>query len=483
MKTSEFRRQINSTWIGFDPDDMKTAHIANGLFLEITQTQYTAEDVNRMAVIADKRGPVKGHENRTLLRDLSALEGVSDDELSLLRSHINQHLDADSALYDRHVGVGCAYSAVSAKLVVDDRHNDGWSGNFISKLLTVDFGWGTSPILPKLQEALLDETDPLSAMLMPFLASESTRFERTYNDLGHDHFINLLLQHDEMRSIRASLDTFSEYYPDYLSKQRFARLFVILSSAALLRYLTVRAQNVTQNPILPFFVDASPQSGTRLRFASQLAYIRCVVVLSEFYERLVRQYLHERALEIGGATSVTLIGVKNAIKDVMDQLQDELLKDERKRYIANERIVDADELLHDAAHHIVETMFDKQGVFIGDFFRSVGIRSGMIVPRGPYPRKHFSFQPDTVTALTMACVRPDDMPMTIREFADILWQRFGFLIGGGAEDIEILQHAAIRDVNEDDLYSNYQVFTQMMVTLGLAQQRSDGLVLVHPIKR
>jgi hypothetical protein len=483
MKTSEFRRKINARWIGFDPDDMKTAHIANGVFLEITQTQYIAEDVNRLAVIADKRGPVKGHENATLLDAIPALRGLGDTELSLLRSHINQHLDADSAIFDRNISVGCAYSAASTKLVVDDRHNDGWSGNFIAKLLSIDYGWGISPLIPKIQQALNDESDPLSTMLTPFLTFDNVHFDRTYNDWGNEHFIDLLLQHDEMRDVRHSLDTFADYFPHYLSKQRFARLLIILCAAALLRYLVVRARSVSQNPPLPFFVDASPQSGTRLRFASQLSYIRCIVELSEFYERLVQEFLYERAVEIGGSSSVNLSAVENAIKDVTDQLQEELLKDERKRYVFDERITDANELLRDAAHHIVELMFEKQGVFIGDFFRSVGIRAGIIVPRGTYPRKHFSLQPDTLTALTMACIPPTELPMTIRDFADILWQRFGFLIGGGAEDIDILHRAGVRDINEDDLYSNYQLFTQTMVTLGLAQQRSDGLVLVHPVRR
>jgi len=483
MKTSLFRRHINAHWIGFDPDEMEAAHIANGLFLEITGEQYTAEDTNRLAVIADKRGPVKGHENTTLLDELSPLQGVSEGDLALLRAHIRQHVGADGALFDQQIGVGCAYSAASARLVVNDRHNDGWSGNFIGKLLRIDFGWGESPILSKLGDALIDETDPLSAMLMPFLASEKTSFDQNYNDLTDDHFESLVRQHEEMHSLRGALDTFAAYYPTYLSKQRFARLLVILTSGTLLRYIATLAQKITLNERIPFLVDASQKSGTRTRFASQLSYIRCVVVLTEFYERLVQQYIFERAVEVGGSEQVTIHAVRNAIKDVTDQLEEELLKDEKKRYVLDEQIGDWRELLRDTAHHIVEMLFDKQGIFVSAFFRSVGIRAGMVVPRGPYPRKHFAFQPDTLTALTMACIAPDAVPMTMREFTDILWERFGFLVGGGAEDIEILHRAAIRDVNEDDLYSNYQAFTQLMVSLGLAQQRSDGLVLVHPVKR
>jgi hypothetical protein len=483
MKTSEFRRRINARWIGFDPDDMKTAHIANGLFLEIMHVQHTAEDVNRLAVIAGKRGPVKGHENDKLRGTISALQGLGDVELSLVRSHINQHLNADSAVFDRQINVGCAYSAATARLVVDDHHNDGWSGNFIAKLLTIDYGSGSSPLLAKIQDALTDETDPLSTMLTPFLASESAPFAHTYDDLEESHFIDLLLQIDEMRDVRRSLDTFAAYYPGYLSKQRFTRLFVILSSAALLRYLIARARSISQNPTLPFFVDASPKLGTRIRFASQLAYIRCIVELTEFYERLVQKFLYERAVELGGSDDVSFSAIQYAVGDVTDQLREELLKDARKHYVMDVHMTEAGELMRDAAHHIVDHLFEKQGVFIGDFFRTVGIRAGIIVPRGSYPRKHFSLQPDTLTALTMACIPPDELPMTIREFADTLWQRFGFLIGGGGADIDILHDAAVRDINEDDLYSNYQHFTHTMVTLGLAQQRSDGLVLVHPLRR
>jgi len=104
------------------------------------------------------------------------------------------------------------------------------------------------------------------------------------------------------------------------------------------------------------------------------------------------------------------------------------------------------------------------------------------MPRGNYQRKHFYLQPDTLTALTLACIPPDSPPITMFEFVDRLQRQYGILIGGGLDDMEKLHRVMIRDLNEDDLQANYNAFTRIMVGLGLAQQRSDGLVLIAPPK-
>src|SRR5688500_6533231 len=132
MKKTDFRRRINSRRIGYNPDRMKTAQIANGLYLQVTGSLYDAENVNRIAVPANKHGLIKPHRSETLLDEIREIETKDIDVFNLVRLHIREHLGADDAIFDRHDRAGCAYSTANARLVTDDHHNDGWCGGYLS---------------------------------------------------------------------------------------------------------------------------------------------------------------------------------------------------------------------------------------------------------------------------------------------------------------------------------------------------------------
>jgi len=122
MKKSELRRQINANYIGFDPDRMKTVHVANGLFAEILGEYYPTDLMNRLVVNErrnlprnpHKRGLWQLHSNEALLPFLKDNEKIpastSSELLNRLRFHLHQHLDADDGVFDLDDDSGCAYS-------------------------------------------------------------------------------------------------------------------------------------------------------------------------------------------------------------------------------------------------------------------------------------------------------------------------------------------------------------------------------------
>lgn len=476
MKKSEHRRQINSRWIGYDPDTMKTAHIANGLFLQLLETQFPTENVNRLAVQYGRKGPVKAHLTDKLIEEIPSLDGKDRDQVDQFRQHLREHLGADSAIFDRQLTVGNAYSAATARLITDDRHNDGWSGNFIGLLLRHDFGDGPSRIVEKVRTALADETDPLSVVVSPFLEEEAEA-EKFETDLGYADkapvtFVGLY-DLPEMLWIRESIDCFSQYYPQYLSKERFIRLLVILSSFGLLRHILALSQ--VSGPRMPFLMDSLQETTTRMRLASRTNYIRCMVSVEEFYIGIMKEYIVE-FIEHSYGTAPDEQAIVDGCIEFLKHIDD--LSEESAELVLQEiSAQDVNDYLDQFTRNLVKQF--AKNAFYTDFFRSVGLRCGVLMPRGPYQNKHFAFQPDTLEALLLGCVDIDEM-ITMGDFAERLWNRYGIVIGGLPQDIEILNNVAIQEVNQDDLTLNYNTFTQRMVDLGLAKKHSDGLVLVRP---
>lgn len=485
MKTADLRRRINARWIGYDPDRMKTVHIANGLYLQVLGKQYPTETINRLAVLVSKKKSTQSrrpHTTDSLLEDLPNVQTIDQVTFNWFRQHVRELLNADSAVFDHHVSAGCAYSAANARLVTNDRHNDGWSGNFVGFFLAHDYGDGPSIVLEKVREALCDETDPLSIMALPFLdePEAADSFYEAYNGEGETHFENLLSDlPEEMISLRHAMDTFAQYYPAYLSKERFTRLLVILSSIVLLRHIVTLARMRLGINRMPFLVDTLQKTSTRMRLASQLTYVRCVVNLTELYVDLVKEHIVNMAKDRNSTQTPTPRMVRDACDELIKELEEDLFK---KVAPAIDSDIPDDEMLGVVARHVATQMLDQKEEFARGFLRDVGIRCGVLMPRGNAQQtKHFSLQPDTLEALVLACVGPNNLPLTMGEFAEVLWERFGILVGGRQEDMETLAGVAIREVNQDDLDLNYAAFTRMMVSLGLARQHSDGLVLVRPV--
>jgi hypothetical protein len=73
MQKSELRRIINSQLIGFNPDRMKTVHIANGFFMEILNFYYPTNLMNRIVVFQRKgKGGTswKNHETEIVIDEI-----------------------------------------------------------------------------------------------------------------------------------------------------------------------------------------------------------------------------------------------------------------------------------------------------------------------------------------------------------------------------------------------------------------------------
>jgi len=506
MKRSELRRRINADHIGFDPDRMKTVHIANGLFTEILEIYYPTDLINRLVVNErrqlprDARRQVKWqfHSNEellTLLKDAGKLPATTSIEtLSRLRFHLHQHMDADSGVFDHDDGSGCAYSAATRLLVTYDRNNDGFSGNFLAYLLKWDFGEGGSPAVDKITQALNENIDPMSVLAYILTPEEEQPIlaTRRYADKNPEDFDKLMLSCPGLQMLRKCFDRLSTYYPERLSSQRFLRLLIILGSLVLIRYLVIlcnqnfQAQAHNQPVNLAFLIDARQSRSLRVRQSSQNCYSRTTGALADLYAFWLKDWILEQAEYDSSRSDLQVASVVQTYQRLINELP-EIFSRGTPPPETMTIATNPTEAASIAGLHLASNMLTKESKdnFLSSFIRDLGVRSGLLKPRSTSQRhKHFDLQADTLEVLVMALLEPGTEAdgVTLGEFANRLWNTFGMLFGGldqGATDFHILANLGIQESNLDDLNENCDAFVARLVELGLAKEYADGLVLIQ----
>jgi hypothetical protein len=506
MRRAELRRRINADRIGFDPDRMKTVHVANGLFTEILEMYYPTDLMNRLVVNERRQLPRDArrqakwllHSNEELLpllKDAGKLPSATSIEtLSRLRFHFHQHMDADNGVFDHDDGSGCAYSAATHLMVTSDRNNDGFSGNFLAYLLKHDFGVGSSPAVDKIAHALNENLDPMSVLAYIFTPEEEQPILATkrYADRDPEDFDKLIVSCPDLQVLRRCFDRLSTYYPERLSSQRFLRLLIILGSLVLIRYLVMlcnqnsQAQANDQPVNLAFLIDARQGRSLRIRQSSQNCYSRTTGALADLYAFWLKDWIVEQADYDRNGSDLDVAKVVQTYQRLINELP-EIFPRGTPPPEAMLSAANPTEAAFVAGMHLASNMLTKESKdnFLSSFIRDLGVRSGLLKPRSTSQRhKHFDPQADTLEVLVMALLEPDTEAdgVTLGDFADRLWKTFGMLFGGldqGATDFRILANLGIQESNLDDLNENCDALVVRLVELGLAKEFADGLILIQ----
>lgn len=503
MKKSELRRQINATYIGFDPDRMKAVHIANGLFMEILGSYYPTDLVNRLTVVQKKKlqdPSFRKHDTVYLLDELKEKlpPKTTSEQMNRLRYHLNQHLDADDGVYDHDDSSGCAYSGSTALLITRDRENDGFSGNFIGTLLMHDFGQGVSPVIAKIQQALKESNDPISSLANILTPDHETPISdiKTYAARNKEHFHDLIDQQPMLAELREGFDRLGNYYPGNLSSQRFLRLVVILSGITLIRYLMLLYENYSKqfslsDNKLALLIDSQQITSTRVRLSSQATYSRVINSLTSLYGLWLSEWIRKEAeaqfqvpIDHGSVVKTYELIIQNSRgndKTLIFPGNIELPND-----LLNNNL-DSTEALKIAGEHMALNMLRRRSEddFLSGFVREVGMRCGLIKPRSSrQQRKHIDPQADTLEVLVMACLDPerDRKGVRVETFAEQLWGKYGLLFGAmdfGSRDFDLLSALGIENANPDDLKANSENFVKRLSALGLARTYADGYSIVQ----
>jgi hypothetical protein len=116
--------------------------------------------------------------------------------------------------------------------------------------------------------------------------------------------------------------------------------------------------------------------------------------------------------------------------------------------------------------------------FLEEHFWHLAVRVGLAQPRASQVRqKHYESQPDTLRMLINSVLIRDEL-LPLPQLAERLRETWGICFGGCVDDHAELQEAGHLGLDEDDdLRANREAMVNLLKTMDLAVEPSDGLVL------
>jgi hypothetical protein len=420
---------------GYHLDAIKPVHIANGYFLALTGKHYRLEWLNKLAVVTHKRG-LTGDYKTSNLRDILANEkkfirhDMSESELSSLRLQANAIVANDDAVYaafDDYSAFGNDYTLSSPSFICDLKRKDGYAGFFIFSVLSVTkVGQKINAIA---KEEFEREADSLTRLFQPVLEGQETQVEwenRFQDKLGILTNERLCAIAEQMNQTTDGIHCLLTNSRNIESRYSFLRQLVTALGAWLILYL-IREASTVVGPMdsAMLFSDFTGNNSKKCRSKSINCFSR--------HRELIYQSFNFWA-ETGKISSL------------------EAYQDKKGR-------ID----LKDVERH----------------FQDLAVRVGLAQPRTATVRaKHYEPQSDTIRTFVLSLLRPDEGPIIFQDFSARLRSTWGIVFGGCEDDVALLAEQGIIGLDEDDdLSVNRRFFINILKSLGLAFEPSDGLVL------
>lgn len=432
------KQRIHGKAFGYEPGRMKPVHFATGYFLAITGRRYRLEWLNKTSVISHKDGLKGDYLPENLLETLRADERVGARidlmKFEALRQQVSAAMDNDSAVfagYSPYSQFGNDYTLTSTRFLTDHKRLDGFAGYLTACVL--ERSEDGRAVREFSEQWISRAGGPFERFVAPLLdESDSAQdWNNTYEskfglvDEARLEAISALMQ--APTAAVAQLCRNSDATTPHHARLR--SLVLALSNWLLAYLLRESSRGIGQigRPLL--FMDFLGQPGTRCRSQSRASFARHREMLYKTYENW------------------------NAVG----------------RFSGQE---DSFELFRSGASRLYDFKFLEQ------HFSDLSVRIGLAQPRTSQVRqKHYECQPDTLRMLATSVLTEGDV-LTLPQLAERLKETWGVCFGGCVDDHAELQEAGYLGLDEDDdLRANREAFVQLLKTMDLAVEPSDGLVL------
>ena len=432
------KQRIHGRAFGYEPGRMKPVHLATGYFLALTERWYLLELLNKGVVTTHSKG-LKGDYLPENLLEILRKEGrisggIDGNKLVALRQQIRAVADNDAAAFAAfapYSQFGNDYTLTSARLVTGHKRLDGYAGAFIVRVL--QRSEAGLEVLDLSRRWITQGSDPLERFLEPLLdpLEDSREWENDYDprfgELDMDRLDDLSalmgVQTSALALLCRNLETSNPHHGRI-------RALILGLSCWLFAYL-IRLPSLDE-PTQLLFMDFTGRPEGRCRVQSRASFARHRELLYRSYETW-NQHGHFEGLEEDYGCFVR------------SKKTGELKEPDFK--------------------------------FLEQHYSDLAVRIGMAQPRAAVVKqKHYECQPDTLRLLIRTVLGKE--VVTLPDLAQRLKAIWGISFGGCMDDHPDLQEAGYLGLDEDDdLRSNRIAFVELLKTMNLAVEPSDGLVL------
>ena len=430
------KQRIHGRAFGYEPGRMKPVHFATGYFLALTEKWYRLEWLNKSAVTSHSKGLKEDYLPEKLLESLRTEDRVatSIDEAKLvaLRQQIRAVADNDSATFAAfppYSQFGNDYTLTSARFITNHKRLDGYAGFFVARVL--QHSKAGLEVLDSSRRWITQGSDSFERFLSPLLdpVADSREWENDYdNRFGELDAQRLDSVSDLMKAQTSALALLCSNLEGSSPHHGRIRNLILGLSCWLLTYL-LRGSSPSDKLGQLLFMDFTGRPGSRCRVQSRASFARHRELVYRSYENWRQTGRFEGLDEDYGF------------------------------FVRSKKSSEPD------------------FKFLEQHFSDLAIRIGIAQPRAAVVKqKYYECQPDTLRTLVCSVLRRD--VVTLPELARRLKSTWGICFGGCQEDHSDLQEAGYLGLDEDDdLRPNRMAFVELLKTMNLAVEPSDGLVL------
>ena len=471
-------------YLGFFPTSNGTRppHIANGLFRLCAGETCDTHDVHKWVLGEEKKNAytseqiIEEYEDVLYHGHKEKTENVRD-----FRFLLGQIFNQDNTTYPSY-----DYSVVTQSshwLIRERLSNEAYIGDFAYSILSKRIEEQRSPAIDTIHDALSVDTDDITRLVKPIIAYPSMKDKR-----------HLQLYEKEERqdipwdsckeAIRKGFDRLTEnLYSSGETKNSLLVLqrFVNYTMFATLLYLSHAASAIYDLPRPPILIDAGCELES-IKKASEQSFTSAKKAVEDYYVYSVYTLLTSDKIENNDKAC------KQWIEDMVisGKKDDDTIREAVKSYysgfLANN---DPPLMALSKAVQLGLYTFTYKNNSPSDFCRVLGVRCGLVGPKGNTKHKRYTVDSFTLETIILSALSSQELKYGIdmKQFGDRLVDSYNILIGSNVErEYEILSNYNIAQSTPEDLRGdlgiNAQKLAETLISLGLAKSYADGVTLV-----
>lgn len=476
---------ICDEYLGFSPvtNATKPPHIANGLFRCCTGETCNSRDIHEW-IISDGRKDAMSSEEIIVKYQEILQNGYQEKASNIkeLRFLLDDIFDQDNAVYPSYE---FSVMTISSHWMIKNKVSpEGGIGDFLFRILSKKIDGKRSAIIDLLKKALDDDTDDITKLVKPIIAFPSEKEKRNISGVMYPEDSEITWDSIK-QTIRNGFDQLAiniKKTGEEKNSLTILKRIVNFSIFATFLYLTHCNYAVYGGENPPIVIDAGGDMES-IKKASEQSYTLAKKSVEDYFANTIKKWLASviasNSIEACNKWIDSMIfspsSREDSIKPVLKSYFDSLCNEEDSALTALSR-----------ALQIVLYTFEYKNNSPSDFCRVLGVRSGLIGPKGNRAKtKRYIVNSFTLETITLSVLSADELDngVELQDLSEKLFSAYNILIGADAEkEYSILEQHNISQSTPGDLRGDLSVNAQRLgntyISLGLGKKYADGVTLV-----
>ncbi len=475
---------ICTNYLGFSPatNATKPPHIANGLFRNCIGEVCDTHDVHEWIISDGRKDSLPSEEIVSKYQDVLQ-NGYQEKTSNIkeLRFLLDEIFDQDNALYSNY---DFSVMTISSHWMVKKRvASESHIGDFLFEILAKKIDGKRSPVIELLQKALENDSDDITKLVKPIIAfpSESEKRNVFGVEYPEDSEISWDIVKQEIRMgfdlLAANIKEMSE------DKNSLAVLKRIVNFSVFATFLYLTHCNYAvyngENP--PIVLDAGSDLES-IKKSSEQTYTLAKKSVEDYYANTIREWL--KPVVPADTVAACNEWIDSMIFASTDR--EAVVKPALKSHFENFLSEGGSPLgaLSRALQFVLYT-FEYKNNSPSDFCRVLGVRSGLIGPKGNRAKKRYLINSFTLETITLSVLTPEELRegVEIKDVGEKLFDAYSIIIGSDAErEYRVLEEHNVAQATPGDLRGDLSVNAQRLantyISLGLGKKYADGVTLI-----